>query len=162
MQNPRRDAMADIRIQLTVQGSDYRVVNKLGFIPCNGFTYDTSTGGRTYPNIIVNRDIDGASTTLLQAANRGAVFSSATIDIVKLGLPDEDDGFLPMEWSNLTLIDGAFVSDLVTSKPGGSKTEVLVLSYKDLKFQNVHNANGQTTPPTGEMGWDVVTTTVGG
>ena len=145
--------MADIRIQLTVQGSDYQLMNRLGLIPCKGFRYDTSTGGRPYPNIIINRDIDGASTTLLQAANRGAVFSSASIDIKKLG-PDGDDG-LPLEWTNLTMKNGAFVSDLVTSVPGGSKTEVLVLSYKDLKFDNMHNANGQTPGSVVEIGWDI-------
>jgi hypothetical protein len=148
--------MADISILLNVRDSDYPPLNKLGSIPCNGFSYDTSTSGKTYPNIIVQRDLDGASAILSQAANMGAGFSWVEIEIDKPG-PDGS----PMPWSSFRMGKGSFVSDQVTGGSGGSKTEVLVLSYKDLKFDNVHNANGQTTPPD-KRPWYVISPMVGG
>ena len=114
-------------------------------IPCNAFHFDTSTGGRKYPNLTVRRDLDGASATLFRAANIGADFAWAEIEIDKTG-PDGK----PMPWSSLTLKEGNFVSDQVAGAPGGNKTEVLVLSFKALKFDDLHDANGQTTPPDGK------------
>jgi type VI protein secretion system component Hcp len=136
--------MADSSIFLTVMDLDDPQAN-LDRIPCKSFNFDPSTGGRTYPNIIVHRDLDGMSTTLFRAANMGAHFYGAEIEIDKTG-PDGS----PQPWSRLTMTDGSFVSDRVAGAPGGSASEVLVLRYKKLKFDDVHNANGQTTPPDGK------------
>jgi type VI protein secretion system component Hcp len=133
--------MADSSIFLSVMGSDY----PLERIPCSAFNFDRSTGGRTYPKIIVHRDLDGTSTSLFQAANKGASFSEVEIEIDKRA----SDGS-PLPWSRLSLGNGNFVSDQVAGDPSGIASEVLVLSYKKLKFDDVHNANGQTTPPDGK------------
>ena len=118
-------------------------------IPCNSFNFDKSTNGGVYPKINIYRDLDGMSTNLFRAAATGAGFTWAEIEIDKAG----SDGTLK-PWNRITMTDGSFVSDLVAQGSSGSKTEVLVLGYHKLAFDDVHDANGQTTPPD-QMGWDV-------
>lgn len=118
-------------------------------MPCSSFNFDQSTNGAVYPNINIYRDLDGMSNSLFRAAATGAGFTWAEIEIDKAG----SDG-KPKPWNRITMRDGAFVSDLVAGGSSGSKTEVLVLGYHKLEFDDVHDANGQTTPPD-QIGWDV-------
>ncbi|MGA7342660.1 MAG: hypothetical protein WBE72_08435 [Terracidiphilus sp.] len=116
-------------------------------IPCNGFNFDKSTYGAVYPNINIQRDLDGMSATLFRAATTGLGFAWGEIEIDKAGA----DG-RPVPWNTITIEKGEFVSDNVVGRAVGSKSEILVLSFAALQFDNVHDANGQTTPPD-EQGW---------
>jgi len=136
--------MAGSSIFLGVRGANSSDVN-LERIPCNSFRFDTTTDGKTYPKIILQRDLDGVSPTLFRAGNSGADFSWAEIEIVKTAT----DG-TPLPWSSITMEDGTFVSDQVTAAPGGNKIEILVLGFHKLVFNDIHNANGQI-PPDGKL-----------
>lgn len=140
--------MADNSIFLTVSGSSFDSAN-LERIPCIDFNFDTSTNGGAYPKLTIRRDLDGASVTLLRAASMGASFSEAEIEVDKPG-PDGK----PAPWSRLTMKNGYFADDRFAGGSGGKKTEALVLSFGELKFDDVHNANGQTTAPGGQPWYD--------
>jgi len=139
--------MADSSIFLTIHDTEeLRQANEVR-IPCNGFNFNKSTDGAVYPNISIYRDLDGMSTNLFRAAATGLGFAWGEIEIDKAGADGK-----PVPWSILTMQKGVFVSDNVVGGAAASKSEILVLSFAELIFDNVHDANGQTTPPD-EQGW---------
>jgi len=135
--------MADSSIYLTVSGSNFD--SNLQRVPCTDFTFNTPSDGRVYPKLTLRRDLDGTSVTLFRAASTGASFAEAEIEVDTSG----NDG-KPAPWERLTMKKGNFADDRVAGAPGGKNIEILVLAFGELKVDDVHDANGQTTRPDGQ------------